>query len=117
MEKIISKQFAYNGLLAVISLMVIFHLLNITQIVPNKIVWGVRMNSLNEILKFEYVSIFMNLIMPFRVAVNVQWFQLRVKPFIEKTSFCLMFIFLPIPWETYSPTMTLKNYFLARQRF
>ncbi len=54
--------------------MVIFHLLIITQIVPNKIVLGGRMNSLNETLKFENVSIFMNLIMPFRLAVKDQWF-------------------------------------------
>ena len=64
---------------------------DITEIIPYKIVWKGRINSQNEILKFESVSIFMNLIMLFMVAIKAEWFQLRVKPFIEKTNFGLMF--------------------------
>lgn len=72
--------------------MAVFYLLIITEIVPNKIVLGGKIIHLNEKLKVESVSISLNLIVPFRVAVNDEWFQLRI-PFIEKTSFCLMFIF------------------------
>ena len=61
MIKKLPFKFALNSMLALLSLVCVFHLLVITQIIPYTIVWAGKLNSLQEMLVFETVSIIVNI--------------------------------------------------------
>lgn len=57
-------------LLVTLGLVILFHILVITGIVPFSIVWGGRLDSPSEMIRFEAVSIFLNLLMLGVVAIR-----------------------------------------------
>lgn len=56
-----TKSRALNTLLGLFSVVIIFHLSVITQIIPYKIVWAGKLNSAKEMYAFEITSITINL--------------------------------------------------------
>ncbi|MBX2898859.1 MAG: hypothetical protein KF775_04390 [Cyclobacteriaceae bacterium] len=52
-------------LVALLSAVVVFHVLVVLQVVPPEIVWGGRLTSRQELIRFEAVSITLNLFMIF----------------------------------------------------
>jgi hypothetical protein len=60
--RLTSRQ-AINGMIAILSISLIFHLLVLLQIVPYSIVWAGKLNSVEEMRRFETVSIGINLFM------------------------------------------------------
>lgn len=52
-------------LLALLTVVVVFHLLVLAGLIPFEIVWGGRLKSREEMIRFEIVSITLNLFMIF----------------------------------------------------
>jgi hypothetical protein len=60
MRNLLSKKFAVNALLGILMLIVVFHLLVISTIIPYSIVWAGKFKSYQEALPFEIVSLLLN---------------------------------------------------------
>ena len=58
--KMIKRKTAVTGLLIILSLIVVFHLLVVAQIIPHEVVWGGKFDHYASILPFEIVSIVLN---------------------------------------------------------
>lgn len=63
MRSLISVHTAARGMIIILSLIIIFHVLVLTGIIPYKIVWGGRLESTTDMIRFEVVSIGINLLM------------------------------------------------------
>ncbi len=57
MKKIISFEFAAKASFVLYLLFIVFHLLVIAGIIPQNIVWGGRIESKDELIIFEVISI------------------------------------------------------------
>jgi len=68
MRSLISVHTAARGMIIILSLIIIFHVLVLTGIIPYKIVWGGRLESTTDMIRFEVVSIGINLLMLATVA-------------------------------------------------
>ena len=90
MEKLISERFVANGIIFILSGIVIFHFLIIAGIIPFEIVWGGRLKNQTEMLQFESISIALNLIMLTLVAIKAGLLKINLKPNFLKVSFWLM---------------------------
>lgn len=82
---VISQRVATLGLLTLFSLVIVFHILVLVQVIPYKIVWGGRLENDTQMIQFEGTSIALNLIMLALVAIysgylkweiNRRWIQL-----------------------------------------
>lgn len=91
MNRFLTRQIAINGLLMILSLVVVFHLLVITGTIPFDLVWGGRLKNHSQMLSFEAVSITLNLVMLAVVAVHGGILNLKVKPLIIKVAIWAMF--------------------------
>lgn len=90
MQKIISERVAATGLLLILSVMVLFHVLVLTGIIPFEIVWGGRLKTQGEMLKFEAASIFINLVMLGIVSLKAGLLKAPVSPFFIRVSLWAM---------------------------
>lgn len=63
MRSLISVQTAARSVIFILSIIIIFHLLVLAGIIPYKIVWGGRLESTTDMMRFEVVSIGINLLM------------------------------------------------------
>ena len=80
MIRLISESFASRGLMILFSLIIVFHLLVLVQVIPFQMVWGGRLNSVSEMYTFETVSIALNLLMLAVVSVRSGVMSLVVNP-------------------------------------
>lgn len=69
LERVISQRLASLGILTLLSLVIIFHVLVLVQVIPYKIVWGGRLENDTQMIRFESISIVLNLIMMAVVAI------------------------------------------------
>jgi len=60
MKEIISPRFAVSATIGILSMVLLFHMLILLQIVPYAIVWGGRLKSVTEMRVFESISILIN---------------------------------------------------------
>jgi hypothetical protein len=63
MNKLITEKLASNIVITILSLVVIFHVLVLMNIIPYAIVWGGRIKDKSQLLTFEIMSIAINLLM------------------------------------------------------
>jgi hypothetical protein len=63
MFKLLSFRFAVNGLALLLSIVIVFHLLVMSGIIPYTIVWAGKLQSTREMLLFESISILLNLLL------------------------------------------------------
>lgn len=89
--KIFSKEFATNGLLFLLTLLVFFHLLILVQVIPYDIVWGSRLKSTSEMMQFEIPSILTNLLLLMVVAIKGNKIKLKVNSTILRVFLFAMF--------------------------
>lgn len=54
--------FAFNSLLAITSGILVYHFLIITELIPYANVWGGRLRTQDEMIRFESISILVNAI-------------------------------------------------------
>jgi hypothetical protein len=90
MKNIISERFARNSLFAIFTLMVIFHLLVISRIIPFDMVWGGRLKDSSQMLAFETVSVIINLVMLAVVAIQAGLIKVSINRIIIKIAFWIM---------------------------
>ncbi len=92
LEISIPKEFAINGLLVILSIVVIFHLLVLTSIIPYQIVWGGRLQDASQMMMFETVSIALNLFMLAAVAVHARHIKISISPVVTTVILWIMFV-------------------------
>lgn len=68
------------GLLILFTLTVIFHFLVIFEIIPFQNVWGGRLKTHEEMLKFETVSVVLNLVFICIVFIKSGFWKLKISP-------------------------------------
>lgn len=94
MKAFISPQQAIKIMLVLLSAVMVFHLLVITEIIPYTIVWAGKLKSTKEMYQFEASSIFINLMLIIVLLVKGQYLQLPVsQPFITIVFWLFVFLF------------------------
>lgn len=126
LKRVISQRVASLGILTLLSLVIIFHLLVLVQVIPYKIVWGGRLENDTQMIRFESVSIALNMIMLVVVAIysgylkwelHRRWLQLGCWVMVVLFSFNTVGnLFAIIDWERwiFSPLTFLLAIFSLR---
>lgn len=70
MKKFISFKLASTSILLICTLALFMHILILFQVIPYHFVWGGRLNSLTELYIFESISITVQLLFLFVIAVK-----------------------------------------------
>lgn len=78
--KRIPFRFAVNFMITTLSLVVIFHLLVLTEVIPHAIVWGGRIQDPGQMRTMETVSLTVNLIMILVIAVKGLYLRVSIPP-------------------------------------
>ncbi len=82
MNRWISERLAQNAMMSIFSAMIIFHLLILSGVIPFDIVWGGRLNTREEMIRFETISIATQILMLLVVALRARVIKVGVPPFI-----------------------------------
>ena len=93
MENYFTERIAAIGLSAILSLIVIFHLLVIFRVIPFEIVWGGRLKDSSQMLLLETVSVTINLIMLVTVAIYSGFLKVKINRAVLKTILWIMVAF------------------------
>ena len=91
MHKFDTKRIAANGILLVLSLMVLFHVLVMVQVIPYGMVWGGRLENSSQMLLFEAISIAVNLLMLGAVAISAGMVKVKINRGLLKAALWTMF--------------------------
>jgi hypothetical protein len=78
MTKLISERTAVRIILVLLSLVIVFHILVLTGAVPYKVVWGGRLKTKADMLRFETMSILINVFMIAIVAIYAGYIKLPI---------------------------------------
>jgi hydrogenase-4 membrane subunit HyfE len=90
MNNFISSRSASSALFIIFSLVILFHVLVIAGIIPYGIVWGGRIQSQEEMISFEIISILINGIMLAVVAIYTRHLNVKINPKIIKAALWIM---------------------------
>jgi len=71
-------KFAANAMIATLSLVILFHLLILTEFVPYSIVWGGKLDSLSQMRTLEAVSIVTNLLLGLVISVKASYIKIKI---------------------------------------
>ncbi len=74
----ISFKFAVTLLITLLISIILFHILVLVQIIPYTIVWGGKIHSVSEMIRFELISILVNLFLILIVTVKGNLIHLNV---------------------------------------
>lgn len=91
-RRVISERVAANSLLVILSLVTVFHLFVLMGIIPFEIVWGGRLESTDQMIVFESVSLFLNIIMILVIMLHTGYFKVRADQRITTVVLWLMTI-------------------------
>jgi len=78
MNKIISKKAAAYTVIAIMSLLVIFHILILTGIIPYDIAWGGKLKTQEDMVRFETGSILMAVAVILIVTAHTRMLPFRI---------------------------------------
>jgi hypothetical protein len=78
LKKVISQRVASLGLLILFLLVIIFHILVLVQIIPYQIVGGGRLENVTQMIRFESISVALNLFMLTLVAIKSGYLKWRL---------------------------------------
>lgn len=90
MNRFISERLAAATIATILSLIVLFHLLILTGAIPFDIVWGGRLSSREQMLRFEILSIALNLLMLAIVGVRAGIFGKNIPPMLITIALWIM---------------------------
>ena len=94
MKAFITPQQAIKMMLVLLSTVMVFHILVITQVIPYTIVWAGKLKSVKDMYQFEGSSIFINLMLILILLVKGQYIQLPVsQQFISIVLWLFVFLF------------------------
>lgn len=87
----ITEKFATHSILTILSLVVLFHLLVLMNVIPHHIVWGGRLKDKAELVQFELISIAVNLLMLLVVLIKAKILKVALHPKLLTLALWLMF--------------------------
>ena len=93
MKKIISESAAGKSLLALLSAIMLFHVLVIINVIPYGIIWGGRIRNRRELINLELISIIVNAIMIFVVLIRTGMVGFSIRRRWMRLLFWMMFAF------------------------
>jgi len=94
MKAFITPQQAIKIMLVLLSAVMVFHILVITQVIPYTIVWAGKLKSVKDMYQFEGSSIFINLMLILMLLAKGQYIQLPVsQQFISIVLWLFVFLF------------------------
>jgi hypothetical protein len=91
--KIISKNRAIKFSVALLSLVIIFHLTILTQLIPYTIVWAGKLKTVDEMYVFEAISISINLFLIITLLLKGNYIK---RGFTDKILNIILWIFLAL---------------------
>lgn len=94
--KFIPKKLATTGIIVILSSILIFHLLIVIGVIPYDIVWGGKLESEEQMMQLELVSLIINASLLFAVISYSKDTKKRIKPVIFKIIFWLMTILFAV---------------------
>lgn len=86
-------KFAGQGLIIISSLLVIFHILVLSGIIPFDIVWAGRIKTYNDLVKLESTSLLILSLFIILVALKIKLIHFNIHPTIIKYGMWFYFIF------------------------
>lgn len=92
MRSLFSILLARTILLITFFAVIAFHLLIIGGVIPYNVVWGGLLRSEGEMLQFEAISIFVNLLFLLVVAVHAEIIKIRLHPLVLRIALWVMCI-------------------------
>ncbi|MBL7862666.1 MAG: hypothetical protein JNJ65_15980 [Cyclobacteriaceae bacterium] len=92
MKNLLTQRAASLGLIAILTSVILFHVLVLVGIIPQDIVWGGRLRTREELVEFELVSIVINFIMVLFVSVRAGIINLSIKPILIRVVLWLMVV-------------------------
>ena len=96
MKQLLPLKMATNGILFILSLMIVFHLLVMSGMIPFDIVWGGNIADKHQLRLMESVSIAVNFIMLLFVLAYSGMLRLKPGPATAKIGFTVMFVFFAL---------------------
>lgn len=93
MKKIISESAVGKSLLALLSAIMLFHVLVIINVIPYEIIWGGRIRNRRELINLELISIIVNAIMIFVVLIRTGMVGFSIRRRWMRLLFWMMFAF------------------------
>jgi len=76
------KKIASYSLISILGLLIFFHLLILIGVIPYDIVWGGRLDSKVAMVKFETISLLVNLVFLLIVLVRAEIIKIAIPPII-----------------------------------
>ncbi|WP_044514261.1 hypothetical protein [Hymenobacter sp. DG25B] len=90
MKKLLSERAATFCLLLILALLVVMHLLILAGIIPFALVWGGRLQNQAQMLRFETVSVLVNMLLLAVVALRAGLLRVRLHPIAGRILLGLM---------------------------
>ncbi len=95
MKNIVTEKFAINALLLIFSLIILFHGLVLISVIPFEMVWGGRLQSQQQMIPFEIVSIVLNSVMLAVVAIYAGLLKVNINRMVIRVAlWCMAALFL-----------------------
>ncbi|MFI5139363.1 MAG: hypothetical protein ACHQIM_16190 [Sphingobacteriales bacterium] len=91
MNRIIPERFALKGLLAILSLFILFHLLIISGAIPFGVVWGGTLKDKSQMLFFETISVIVNILLLSVAAIKAGILKIGVNSMVIQVILWIMF--------------------------
>lgn len=93
MVRKINFLFAIKTLIVLTLIALAYHIIIITELIPYDAVWGGRLKSREQMLRFEFVSIAINLFMLVVILIKGTYIKIKI-PKLIVTSFLWLFAIL-----------------------
>lgn len=96
MNKIISTKTAAYGTIGIMGLTIIFHILILTGVIPYDITWGGRLKTHADMIRFETVSVLINITVILIVAAHMRWLPFRIDRRTTRIAMWLMVVMFSV---------------------
>ena len=94
-KRLISVWAVRLGIITLLTGVIIFHILVLIQVIPYKIVWGGRLENDTQMIRFESISIALNLLMVGLVAIHAGYLKCSLnKRWIQVGLWAMVILFL-----------------------
>lgn len=93
MKKWISFRLSVQIFLGFIFLAILFHLLVMAGMVPSDIVWGGHVQSQDELIKMESISLIILVFMALIIAIKARWIFFKIAKLTDYVIWLIPFLF------------------------
>ncbi|MBL7683498.1 MAG: hypothetical protein JNK00_09050 [Flavipsychrobacter sp.] len=96
MNKIISSKTAAYTTICIMGITIILHTLILTGVIPYDITWGGRLKTHADMIRFETVSVLINITVILIVAAHMRWLPFRIDRRTTRIAMWLMVVMFSI---------------------